>query len=162
MLTLKRNSIEITDKESDKFFVRLSLDTEPFGYGAGLDRFFRGELIIEKPWTGSVSRDKTKFKVRRTRTGIFNTGVSMLEICGELTLTKHGRTIETKIRPVWYVTLSFIWVTAFLSIVTWNLFNDVTGWAVCISIVILQILFLVLDLNKTDERLINYIDQCKK
>jgi hypothetical protein len=99
MLTLRRTSINLTEKESDQFFVRLSLDTEPFGYGSSLDRFFRGELIIEKPWAGEVSKDKTKFRVRRTRTGIFRTGVSMVEICGNLKLSSNQRTIEIKLDP---------------------------------------------------------------
>ena len=162
MLTLKRHSIKVTDKEGDKLFVHLSLDTEPSGYLSSWDRFSKGELAIEKPWIGNVSKDLTEFKVRRTKAGVFKSRVSMFEICGRLIVNNNERTIEIKIRPVWYVALSLVWVSAFLAMITFNFFNDSVGWTICISIVVLQILFLILDLNKTDERLNDYLDQFKK
>ena len=161
MLTLRRHSIKLTHAEIDRLLLHLSLDTEAAGYLAPSNRFVEGELVIQKPWMGIVSKDKTKFNVRRTRAGIFKIGVSMLEIYGKLTTESNGKVIEIKIRPVWHVTLSSICIIVFSSIVTWNYFNDIFGWIFLMSAAALHILFLILDLNKTEEKLADYVDQCK-
>jgi len=155
MLTLRRHSIDFADGEDKQLFVHFCLDTETQGYFSSWDRLFRGEVFIKKPWIGKVNTDKNEFKVIRTRTGLLKIGVSALEICGKLTEDKK---IKIKIRPVWYATLSLLWGTTFMTTIVFNYFNDIFGWAVLLSILTLQILLMLLDLRKTDERILDYID----
>jgi hypothetical protein len=161
MLTLKRFFIKYPESDKD-LFVNFCLDTENSGYFSNLNRIFiREELIIQKPWIGKVDKERNEFKVMRTGTGIFKTGVSALEVFGRLTERKSGKGIEIIIKPIWYVALSFVWVTIFLSIFIVNYLNDITGWAILLCILIIQVLFLVLDLNKTVDKIRDYIDHVR-
>jgi hypothetical protein len=85
----------------------------------------------------------------------------MIEIYGKLKDDKREKTIEIKMRPVWYVTISLLGLTTFLLIVTWTYFNDIFGWTILSGFLILQILFLLLDLNKTDEKFTEYLDRTR-
>jgi len=158
MLTLRRHSINFSDKADKDLFVHFYLDTEKRGYFSSWDRIFRGEFIIRKPWIGKVDKEKKEFKVLRTRTGLFKAGISALEICGKLTDDKK---IEIKIRPVWYAALSLLWGTAIMTTIVFNYFNDIFGWTILLCILSLQILLMILDLRKTDERIVAYIDQLR-
>jgi hypothetical protein len=135
MLTFRRYSTKVTTKEAHDLFVRFSLDTEPIGYFPTLDRFFRGEIIIKKPWAGYVSKDRTVFKLRRTGAGIFKTNLSLLEIYGKLTQEKEEKILEIKIRLDWYVTLVLTLINVFVCIIILNFFNDASGWGILSAIV---------------------------
>jgi hypothetical protein len=122
MLTLRRFSINYSDNQYKDLLVHFYLDTEKLGYFSSWDRFFRGELIIKKSWIGKVDKDRNEFKVMRTRTGLFKTGFSMLEVCGRLTKDKI---IEIKIKPVWYAALNLIGGAIFIAAIVSNYFNDI-------------------------------------
>jgi hypothetical protein len=161
MLTLKRIFIKYLESDKD-FFVHFYFDTETSGYFSNLNRIFiREELIIQKPWIGKVDKERNKFKVRRTRTGIFKTGISGLEVFGRLTEREIGKGIEITIKPIWYVALSFVWATILLSTFVINYLNDIAGWAILLCILIIQVLFMILDLNKTEDEIRNYMDQVR-
>lgn len=161
MLPIKRFFIKYPESDKD-LFVHFYLDTEKSGYFSNLNRIFiREELIIQKPWIGKVDKERNEFRVMRTRTGLFKTGISGLEVRGRLNEHEGGKGIEITIRPIWYVALSFVWVTIFLSIFIINYLNDIAGWAILLCILTIQILFLVLDLNKTEDKIRNYIDHVR-
>jgi len=155
MLTFKKYLI---DNEDDTI-LQFSLDTDKLGYLAAWDRFFQGELILQKPWIGKVDNKKNEFKIRRTRVGPFKLGVSMTQISGRV--TEDQAKIEIKFKPIWYVTLSLVWVATFLGIIVANHFNDIFGWTTLLCIMTIQILILILDFRKTEERFIDYINRLR-
>jgi hypothetical protein len=123
--------------------------------------FIREELLIQKPWIGTVDKERNEFKVRRTRTGIFKTGISSLEVIGRSTEYESRKGIEIEIKPVWYVALGSVWVTIFLSIFIINYFNDIAGWGILFGFLLIQVLALILDLNKTEDKIRNYINHVR-
>lgn len=153
MLILKRYSIPITDKQ--KLLARLTLDVERFGYFSGLDRFFREEFIIKKPWIGKVYRDKGEFKLIRTRNGVFKVELSAFRIHGKIIDTR----INIRISLAWLVAANILGVAAFVSIIVMNYLNDFVGWTILLLILALQVLLLLLDLRKTEKKIIEYLDQ---
>jgi hypothetical protein len=161
MLTLRRHSIKLSDTVDKNLFVHFYLDTEELGYLSSWDRFFRGELIIQKPWIGKVNRSKKEFKIRRAGTGIFKTGISAIEIHGKLIEAKGQRTIDIKMRPVWYAPHGLLWIAVFFGLITWSNFNDIFSWAILAAYFMLQVLFLALDLHKTDEKILEYLSHKK-
>jgi len=150
--------INYSEKEDKNLFVHFYLDTEDDSYFSSWDRFFRQELIIKKPWIGQVDKDRNEFKVMRTRTGLFKTGISTLEVHGKLTKDKK---IEIKIRPGWYAALSLLLTTFFLATIVYNYFNDIFGWLFLLGFLALQMLLMILDLRKTEEIIIDYIDRIR-
>src|SRR6478672_2697903 len=105
MVTLKRFFIKYPDLDID-LFVHFSLDTEKSGYFSNVNRIFiREEFTIQKPWIGTVDKERNEFRVMRTRTGIFKTEISALEVLGRLIEHESGKGIEIRIKPAWYVVL---------------------------------------------------------
>lgn len=155
MFTLKRYLIE----NDDDIFLHISLDTEPRGSSSGLDRYFRGEIIIEKSWIGHVNRKRNEFRITRTKLGLLKTGISMIEICGQL--TKDQKKIEITLRPTWLTIVNVIAGLLLPGFIVINFFNDVVGWTVFTGLITILILLLILDLRKTEEKFIDYLNQIK-
>jgi hypothetical protein len=160
MFTLRRQSIDTTDKDKN-LFVNLHLDTESRGYFSGFDRFFRGEIKTKKLWTGEVNTNERKFKIIRTRTGILGTNISSIIVTGNEIKDGPQMKIELRFGTAWYTLISFILGTIFLIAIATYYFQDMWGWILVLSIWILQILLFVVDLNKTDDRLKLYIDELR-
>jgi hypothetical protein len=155
MLGLKRFTINILDE--DDFFIRLYADTENPDYASLLNRIFiREEFIILKPWIGVIDINNKKFRIRRS-TGILNIGISSVVILGMQ--EKNKSTIEINMAINWLAIISLVSTTAMLGIITWNYFNDASSWIILSSIIVLQVLFLILDLKNTDKRFLEYIDK---
>jgi hypothetical protein len=155
MLGLKRFTINILDE--DDFFIRLYADTENPDYASLLNRIFiREEFIILKPWIGVIDINNKKFRIRRS-TGILNNGISSVVILGMQ--EKNKSTIEINMAINWLAIISLVSTTAMLGIITWNYFNDASSWIILSSIIVLQVLFLILDLKNTDKRFLEYIDK---
>ena len=160
MLTLRRQSIDTTDKDKN-LFVNLRLDTESRGYFSGFDRFFRGEIKIKKPWTGEVNTNERKFKIIRTRTGILRTNLSSIIITGNE--IKDGTQIKIELRfgTAWYTTISFILGTIFLVTIATFYFKDIWGWLLVSSLWTIQVLLYIVDLNKTEDRFKQYLEEMR-
>jgi hypothetical protein len=160
MITLRRQLIETTDQDKD-LFINLDLDTELMGYYSGFDRFFKGEFKITKPWTGQVNTNEKSFKIIRTRTGILRTNRSSIIVTGNE--IKDGTQIKIELRfgTAWYTPISFIIGTIFFIAIATFYFQEIWGWLLVSSIWTLQILLFIVDLNKTDDRLKQYIDELR-
>jgi hypothetical protein len=157
MLGLKRFTINILDE--DDFFIRLYADIENPDYASLLNRIFiREEFIILKPWIGVIDINNKKFRIRRS-TGILNNGISSVVILGMQ--EKNKSTIEINMAINWLAIISLVSTTAMLGIITWNYFNDASSWIILSSIIVLQVLFLILDLKNTEKRFLEYIDKIK-
>ena len=133
MLTLRRQSIETTDKDRN-LFINLHLDTELMGYFSGLDRFFRGEIKIIKPWTGEVNTSEKRFKIKRSRTGFLKTNVSSIIIDGNETVNGTQRKIDLRFGTAWSTNIGFILGTLFLIAMATFYFEDIWGWLLVLSI----------------------------
>lgn len=162
MLTLKRFFLEYTDNDKD-LFTHLALDTEKSGYISNVVRIFiKDELVIQKPWIGTVDREQNQFKVVRTRTGVFKTGVSSVVVLGKLVHQENRKGLEVRIRPSRLAMLTVVCMMGFISFTVIDSNSDFFGWAMFLCIAIILVLFLILDLNKTENTFRNYVEQIRR
>lgn len=135
------------------------MDTEPSGYLSSLDRLFREEFTIKKPWIGETDRKQNTFQIMRSKVGFLKTGVSATKICGRL--TEDNTRIDIRIKPMTLAVINLIWVTSFFAFLIASLFNDWVWWTVLAGLAIGQILFFILDYRATEEKFIDYISSLR-
>ena len=160
MLILRRNLIELKNSDRDRLLTNLNLDTEKNTYGAGLDRFFKGESM--KPWIGKIKKDKLEFCLKRTNTGLLRSQPSTILIQGEETNSSTFVTIDIHYGLQWYLVFSFFLVSIFILTVTYLNSNDIWGWLIGFFVWAIQPLFYIVDLNNSDNRFKEYIDSVLK
>jgi hypothetical protein len=156
MITLRELSINLGEKETRNLFVHLHIDTDEHIHMSFLERLLKGEIGVQKPWIGIVDKPQKKFKIRRTKTGIFKINESDLEVYGESIEANDGRLLKIKIELSWFSVPYRFWL-AVLPALFWNQFDNVFGWVILIAFLVLQVYLLVRDINKTDKSVREYI-----
>jgi hypothetical protein len=153
MLTFKKCFVE---NKADTL-LQFSLDTDELSYLSNMDRFFQAGQSLNKPWLGSVDRKRKEFRIMRTGSALFRTGI---QINGRV--TSDQKEIEIKFKLAWVATVALIWISIFLSIIVFNFFNNAVGWVILVCFSALQVLLLLVDFRKTEEKFLEYIEQIKK
>jgi hypothetical protein len=158
MLTLSRELVEISDGQKKELIKRLSLDVEKDGYLPVLDRLFKEELIIKKPWIGSTVTSKIHFSIRRTRIGIFKHQSSMITVkSNELENSNHSN-IQISYGITWFTAINFLMLGVIIFMFAYLLSNDIWGWIIGLGVFIIELLYCVIELNKTQEKFKIYLD----
>jgi len=158
MLTLNKTIFELGENE-DRLFSHLYLDTEASGITSDSDRFFRGEFGIKKAWFGEVKINNKIFELVRTRTGLLRMNISAITIKG--TRKKDGKRGEFEVRYMLTLRtiINLLLMTLFFGSIA--VYSSYDFWALMIVTLLwtLQILILIVDLNKTEKKFSNYLEE---
>jgi len=158
MLTLNKTIFELGENE-DSLFSHLYLDTEASGMTSGSDRFFKSEFGIKKAWFGEVKINNKIFELVRTRTGLLRMNISAITIKG--TRKKDGKRGEFEVRYMLTLKtiINLLLMTLFFGSIA--VYSSYDFWVSMVVTLLwtLQIIFLILDLNKTEENFSNYLKQ---
>ena len=159
MLTLRRHSISLTERDKD-LFLHFHLDTQEVVFQ--FDYFFISfKDLLEKPWIGEVDRDQKSFKLIRSRAGIFKLALSRIAIKGAvINESGHAQLIVKYGLPVFF-TIGVLMAITIFTLFTLSFLEDIWAWVIAFSILTLDILFVLVDLNRTADKLRNYIDRVR-
>jgi hypothetical protein len=158
MLTLNKTIFELGENEN-RLFSHLYLDTDASGMTSDSDTIFRGQFAIKKAWFGEVRLNNNTFELVRTRTGLFRMNISAITIKG--TRKKDGKRGQYEVRYMLTLRtiINLLLMTLFFGSI--ELYSSYDFWvSMLVSLLwTLQILFLIVDLNKTEEKFGNYLEQ---
>ena len=154
MLVLRKNQFEVSDMQKQKLIQCLNLDTEPNGHLSGLDRLYREELIIKKPWIGYSSNKEINFKVCQTKTGLFKSRISPIEIKAKQVEFLGKNLIEISYGVSW-IGLLLLYVT--ISLFGYVLINDSWDWLISCAIIGAHFISLFVEVNRSENKFNEYI-----
>jgi hypothetical protein len=161
MLVLRKRLLDF-ETEWNSFFIHLNFDTHPSGYFSAIWRFSNGEFSNSEPWIGKVSIAKKKFEISRTGVGTFKQNVSSIVIRGEEVIQGNRKMLKLRFGvSSGYLILS-LFSLIFLSILMVTLFQDVWGLAMMLCIVVLNVLLTILELNKSEGYMTDYLNSIKE
>jgi hypothetical protein len=157
MLILRRSLLFLGENEN-KLLLNLKLDTVAWGWTASLNRFFKGEFIWQKPWIGVVHLPTGKFEIQRTGTGLLRSNISFIQIKGRVIADGLQEKIELKFGTPWYGTLNFIGLLLFVGVA---IFLIEENWVsvIILSLLAIQILLLLVELNTTENKFLEYLEK---
>jgi hypothetical protein len=157
MLTLRKYSIGMTEEDKD-LFLTLYLDTLEDSFFTGWDRFYHGQISIDKPWFGQVSRKQKHFKIFRAGTGILKSGLSMLEVTGKET-EEDGmrRRLDVRISLSARMLITLVLFTLFVSLFAFQFLPAIWSSALLGLVVAIEVWAVIADLRKTDRRFRAYL-----
>ena len=162
MLTLRRHFIILSDNERIKLLTSLNLDTERTGYLSGLDKIFKGQLKIEKPWIGEVKKDKLNFCIKRAQVGLLNNQLSAIILNGDEVIDQGTRRVRIHFGLSLQILILFFIMSGFILTLTYLNARDAWDWLIGIFFWTIQPLIYLIDLNKTDDKFTEYVSSVLK
>jgi len=161
MLTLRKYLFDLNEADKD-MFLNLYLDTLEDSFFTGWDRFYHGQITVDKPWYGHVHRKQKQFKIARAGTGVFKSGFSVLEITGKETTDEQSqRRLNVRIGLPVQAMIAAIAITTLVAVFSVYFFQDIVAWSVVAMFIIVQVLLLIADLNKTDDKFQEYLEHIR-
>ena len=133
----------------------IQLDTEKVKFRFA-DYFIRWQIEMDKPWIGEVK--KREFKVIRTRAGLFKLNFSTILVVGQIKNDEKRGIIELRLGLPGYTVISFLCATILLVALTIFYFQDIWGLIITISLLTIQTMLIVADMNKTENMLVDYLE----
>lgn len=114
MLTIRRLTFDLLDQR-ENFLTHLKLDSEGATFLFG--DFFRAKKLnveIEKPWLGEIRSDR--FRIVRTRLGLFKINFSQTMVKGQIVSDKPGNMLKIEIGIPGHTIFNFLWGAIFLTL----------------------------------------------
>ena len=160
MITLRRQTFELPDN-GDTLLTHLRLDSDKATFRLG-DFFSASKLNveIEKPWLGEITADR--FRIVRTRLGLFKSKFSRIMVKGQITGDQAQRILKLEIGVPEHVIFNFTWgsiaLTAFIAFATRDIF-----WTLLLAtgILTIELLMIIVDLNNTENKFTDYLERVK-
>jgi|GEM_PF-3577693 len=157
MITIRRQTLELSDK-GILFLTHLKLDCERATFRIG--DFYTARkfnIEIDKPWLGEIKENR--FRIIRTKLGLFKSNYSQVMIKGELINDKND-ILKLEIGIPGYTIFNFSWQTGF-PILFIALATQDTFWSILVGTVILVVgvITITIDLNNTDNKFTDYLER---
>jgi hypothetical protein len=160
MITLRRQTYELQDN-GDTLLTHLTLDSDTATFRFG--DFFSAKKLnieIERPWLGEIKADR--FRLVRTKLGLFKSNFSRIMVKGQIAGDQTQRTLKLEIGVPGHVIFNFMWgsiaLTTFIALATHDIF-----WTLLLATGILtfEILMIIVDINNTENKFADYIERVK-
>jgi hypothetical protein len=157
MITLRRLTFDLPDN-GDTLLTHIQLDTQKVKFRLA-DFFMRWQTEMDKPWIGEIK--KGEFKIIRTRAGLFKFSFSRILIAGQIINDKKKGKIELRLGLPGYDVLGLLYALILFVTLTIYYFQDIWGPISIISLFIIQALVIAVDMNKTENMFVDYLERVK-
>ncbi|NOS92972.1 MAG: hypothetical protein HOP30_13695 [Cyclobacteriaceae bacterium] len=157
MLLIRKQFIDIETVHKD-IFVHFNFDTNRLGFINNFKRAFKNEMINSKPWVGEVNIYKKKFEISRTGVGTFKSNVSSIVIRGEEVMQGNRKQLKLS-----YGVSNLSFIFSLFSLIPFTIFmvillQGLWGLAVMLCIVIVNVLLTILEVNKSEAYMTDYLN----
>lgn len=157
MIPLRKRTIELSDKGKD-LLLHLYHDTQDPNTGSLNVIMYSQELrLADKIWRGNVDLNERKFSLQRA--SHFSRNSSQIVMHGQEIKISEDTRIEITYRLSWGGVFGPILIFGMLILIASVYPLDLTSWIIGICLTILPGLLCLLELNKSEDKIMEYIQK---